>query len=94
MKLGTYDDIDPSLADQGPLTEMLHSCVEVPVFDFYNPRSKVTLVDHPCGFGKTNSLLSVIKDRPDLMFLIVVNTLDEVDRVLTGVNYNDGPVAL
>ena len=86
MKLDAYVSSDPSLADQDTLTQVLHSCVEVPPFNFDNPRYKVTLVDHPCGFGKTTSLLSVINARPELKFLVVVNTLDEVARVVSGVD--------
>ena len=86
MILDACENSDPSYADRKTLTEVLHDCVEQPKADLHTPRFKVTLVDHPCGFGKTNSLLAVINAKPDQKFLIVVNTLDEVDRVLSGVS--------
>ena len=86
MKQVTYGQPDPRPTDQEHLTKILYSSVEVPPPVFGDFRSKITLVDHPCGFGKTSSLLSVINQRPDLKFLVVVNTLDEVDRILTGVS--------
>ena len=87
MKLDTCVEPDPRLTAQDPLAKILSSAVEVPAttFDDLEFRSKITLLDHPCGFGKTSSLLSVINNRPDLKFLVVVNTLDEVDRIMLGV---------
>ena len=86
MTLDACETTDPSHADRKTLTEVLHACVEQPKAELHTPRSQVTLVDHPCGFGKTNSLLAVINAKPGHKFLIVVNTLDEVDRVLSGVS--------
>ena len=99
MIFNTSENPDPSYADRKTLTEVLHDCVEQPKADLHTPRFKVTLVDRPCGFGKTNSLLALINAKPDQKFLIVVNTLDEVDRVLSGVSEGlmyapSGPVAL
>ena len=87
MNLDTCVEPDPRLTAQDPLAKILSSAVEVPAttFDDLEFRSKITLLDHPCGFGKTSSLLSVINNRPDLKFLVVVNTLDEVDRIMRGV---------
>ena len=86
MKQETYGEPDPQLTDPEHLTKILNSAVEIPVRTFDDLRSKITLLDHPCGFGKTTSLLSVINSQPDLKFLVVVNTLDEVDRIMLGVS--------
>ena len=86
MKKETYDKPDPQLTDPEHLTKILNSSVEIPMRTFDDLRSKITLLDHPCGFGKTTSLLSVINSQPDLKFLVVVNTLDEVDRIMLGVS--------
>ena len=51
-----------------------------------DPNKMGAIVNVPCGFGKTTSLLSVINSQPDLKFLVVVNTLDEVDRIMLGVS--------
>lgn len=40
----------------------------------------ITFIDRPCGFGKTTKMLNGLKD--DELYLIVVPTLDEVDRCL------------
>ena len=42
----------------------------------------VNIVDYPCGFGKTNVLLSILNDHHDLKVLVVVQTLSEVDRII------------
>ena len=86
MKKETYGKPDPQLTDPEHLTKILNSAVEIPMRTFGDLRSKITLLDHPCGFGKTTSLLSVINSQPDLKFLVVVNTLDEVDRIMLGVS--------
>ena len=86
MTLDTYRPIDPRLTDRVALTRILQSSIDVTTHVFRSLEPKITLVDHPCGFGKTSCLLSVINERPDLKFLVVVNTLLEVDRILSGVS--------
>jgi hypothetical protein len=44
------------------------------------------IVDYPCGLGKTSVLLSVLEDQPDLLVLVVVQTLGEVERILSSVS--------
>ena len=47
MKLDGYTMADPSPTDQETLTKRLNDCVELPNYYLINPRSKVTLLDHP-----------------------------------------------
>ncbi len=42
----------------------------------------VRIIDRPCGYGKTTLLLSSFKE--DRKYLVVVPTLDEVQRVIQG----------
>ena len=42
----------------------------------------VNIVDYPCGFGKTNVLLSILNYHHDLKVLVVVQTLSEVDSII------------
>lgn len=50
----------------------------------WDKRNDVVLFDQPCGSGKTSLLLNCFE--PDHKYLIVVPTLDEVDRVIADAN--------
>lgn len=41
---------------------------------------KVTIIDKPCGFGKSSTLIKEIKDNPDKPYLIIVPLLSEIKR--------------
>ena len=86
MNSYTYMLCDPQPTDQ-ELYQSLSTCFEAidPLSSFEqqsSPEQIVNIIDHPCGSGKTNTLIAIINERIDLKFLIVVQTLDEVKRVL------------
>jgi len=77
-----YQPLEPRGADQ----ELYHSLWEVtkeinPLED--NSIPLVTIVDYPCGLGKTNALLSLLKEKSELKVLVVVQTLSESDRIVS-----------
>jgi len=50
---------------------------------FGAPDPPLVIIDYPCGLGKTSALISVLDQRPDLKVLVVVQTLDEVKRMVS-----------
>ena len=88
MFKGTYRHTDPQLTDQ-ELHKHLSQGLKASdtFFPFERDSSSeptVNIIDYPCGFGKTEATIAIINKRVDLKFLIVVQTLSEVDRVLEG----------
>jgi hypothetical protein len=83
MKQDTYGQPDPQPTDQ-ELYQSIYSSITA-VRAFQDPTPPLTIVDYPCGLGKTNALLSILEARPDLLVLVVVQTLSEVDRIISSV---------
>jgi len=42
---------------------------------------KINIVDAPCGYGKTQSAISLINESPDTNFIFVTPYLKEIDRI-------------
>ena len=82
MKTNTYNSLDPHSTDQW-LSKVMAECFHNSL-SWDNETTMVNLVDHPCGFGKTSSLIKTINREPNKRFLIVVPTLSEVERILKG----------
>ena len=83
MKQDTYGQSDPQPTDQ-ELYQSIYSSITAGRA-FQDPTPPLTIVDYPCGLGKTNALLSILEARPDLLVLVVVQTLSEVDRIISSV---------
>ena len=81
MKTDSYYSSDPQNTDQWLLKVMAKCFQNSESWD--DQATQVNLVDHPCGFGKTSSLIETINQQTDKRFLIVVPTLSEVERILT-----------
>lgn len=81
MKTDSYNSRDPRTTDQWLLKVMAKCFQNSESWD--DQATQVNLVDHPCGFGKTSSLIETINQQTDKRFLIVVPTLSEVERILT-----------
>ena len=79
----TYSLLDARVTDHELYHSIYSSVAEARTFD--QPRGLLAIVDYPCGLGKTNALLSILKARPDLLVLVVVQTLSEVDRIISSV---------
>ena len=76
-----YQPPEPRVADQELYDNIYLPTKSMRAFD--NLRDPiVNIVDYPCGFGKTNVLLSILNDHHDLKVLVVVQTLSEVDRII------------
>ena len=83
MKQDTCGQSDPQPTDQ-ELYQSIYSSITAGRA-FQDPTPPLTIVDYPCGLGKTNALLSILEARPDLLVLVVVQTLSEVDRIISSV---------
>ena len=68
----TYSLLDARVTDHELYHSIYSSVAEARTFD--QPRGLLAIVDYPCGLGKTNALLSILKARPDLLVLVVVQT--------------------
>lgn len=64
LQMAAFRALNPRVYSTAPVTEKVH----------------VTIVDKPCGFGKTNLMLESF--RADRKYLVVTPLLTEVDRVL------------
>jgi hypothetical protein len=91
MFKGTYRHTDPQPTDQELHKHLSQGLKASDTFltspTFEQDRSSeptVNIIDYPCGFGKTEAMIAIINKRVGLKFLIVVQTLSEVDRVLEG----------
>jgi len=78
-----YQVSDPRPTDQ-ELYQSIYSSITADR-TFQDPPPPLTIVDYPCGLGKTNALVSILEARPDLLVLVVVQTLSEVDRIISSV---------
>jgi len=78
-----YNLPDPRLTDQELYQSIYFSVARQKTFD--DPMDPLTIVDYPCGLGKTNALVSILKTEPDLKVLVVVQTLGEVERIVSSV---------
>jgi hypothetical protein len=77
----TYSKHDARSTDQELYDSVFSSLTTVTAFDAPDP--PLVIIDYPCGLGKTTALISVLERRPDLKVLVVVQTLDEVDRIVS-----------
>ena len=75
---------EPKVSHQDLYQSISHSLTQTRGFD--RPEPPLMIVDYPCGLGKTSVLLSVLEDQPDLLVLVVVQTLGEVERILSSVS--------
>ena len=76
-----YQPPEPRVADQELYDNIYLPTKSMRAFDDLRDPI-VNIVDYPCGFGKTNVLLSILNDHHDLKVLVVVQTLSEVDRII------------
>lgn len=74
-----YTADDPQATDQELYKSLQRSIATVRAFD--DPSPPLTIIDFPCGLGKTSTLLSILEAHPGLKVLIVVQTLSEVERI-------------
>ena len=50
----------------------------------------ITVIDSPCGYGKTSYAINMINDNPTKNFVYITPFLDEVGRVIDSTRYADG----
>ena len=50
----------------------------------------ITVIDSPCGYGKTSFAINMINDNPTKNFVYITPFLDEVGRVIDSTRYADG----
>ena len=77
----TYSTPDAQSTDQELYDSVFSSLTTVTAFDA--PAPPLVIIDYPCGLGKTTALISVLERMPDLKVLVVVQTLDEVKRMVS-----------
>ena len=52
--------------------------------------SKITVIDSPCGYGKTSFAIQMMKNREDDKFVYITPFLPEIERVINACdNKND-----
>ena len=73
---------EPRVADQELYSNLHEITKEINPFED-NRIPLITIVDYPCGLGKTNTLLSILKEKSELKVLVVVQTLSESDRIVS-----------
>ena len=77
-----------STPDARPTHQELHDSVYsflTRVTAFGAPDPPLVIIDYPCGLGKTSALITVLDQKPDLKVLVVVQTLAEVERMVSSV---------
>ena len=77
-----YKPPEPRVADQELYSNLHEITKEINPFED-NRIPLITIVDYPCGLGKTNTLLSILKEKSELKVLVVVQTLSESDRIVS-----------
>ena len=77
-----YQPPEPRVADQELYSNLHEITKEINPFED-NRIPLITIVDYPCGLGKTNTLLSILKEKSELKVLVVVQTLSESDRIVS-----------
>lgn len=77
-----YQPPEPRVADQELYDNLYEATKEFNFSEAFNT-PLVTIVDYPCGLGKTNTLLSILKEKSELKVLVVVQTLSESDRIVS-----------
>ena len=77
-----YQPSEPRGTDQELYDSLNEVTKEINPFED-NKIPLVTIIDYPCGLGKTNTLLSILKEKSDLKVLVVVQTLSESDRIVS-----------
>lgn len=48
----------------------------------------ITVIDSPCGYGKTSFAINMINDNPTKNFVYITPFLDEVGRVIDSTRYS------
>ena len=77
----TYKAPEAHLADR-ELYDVVYSCLTTTT-TFDAPDPTLCVIDYPCGLGKTSTLAEVLNRRPDIKVLVVVQTLTEVERIVS-----------
>ena len=50
----------------------------------------ITVIDSPCGYGKTTYAINLINNNPTRSFVYITPFLDEVNRVIDNTRFADG----
>ena len=86
MTTDSYKALESRRVDQELIGHLLQAFEASDTFpsteQLEDTQPTVSIIDYPCGFGKTTTLIETIAQLSELKFLIVVQTLDEVRRVL------------
>jgi hypothetical protein len=86
MTTDIYKVLESRKVDQELISHLLQAFETADTFpsigQLEDTQPTVSIIDYPCGFGKTTTLIETIAQLSELKFLIVVQTLDEVRRVL------------
>ena len=54
----------------------------------------ITVIDAPCGYGKTNYMIKYMNDHPEMKFIYITPYLDECQRILENVPNTVTPEAI
>ena len=86
MTTDSYKVLESRQVDQELISHLLQAFETSDTFrstgQLEDTQPTISIIDYPCGFGKTTTLIETIAQLSELKFLIVVQTLDEVRRVL------------
>ena len=86
MTTDSYKALESQQVDQELISHLLQAFEASDTFPssakLEDTEPTISIIDYPCGFGKTSTLIQTIAQLSELKFLIVVQTLDEVRRVL------------